>query len=141
MQSNTCTRACAALGHQLSSRPLKGHLLNAPHLTERTVKKYLPPAPSTAKGHMKRPRKGLRSTTIKPKKKNASPPTKSEAQHDQAIHIIPQDVHPANLEDAKENLANAFCFGAFADKNTGVVYTDLTGNSPICPWMGTYVSP
>jgi hypothetical protein len=29
-----------------------------------------------------------------------------------------------------ESMANIFCFGAFADKITGVVYNDLTGNFP-----------
>ena len=29
-----------------------------------------------------------------------------------------------------ESIANVFCFGAFADKVSGVVYNDLTGNFP-----------
>ena len=33
-----------------------------------------------------------------------------------------------DLED--ESIANVFCFGAFADKKTGVVYNDCTGNFP-----------
>jgi hypothetical protein len=37
-------------------------------------------------------------------------------------NIIPE------IED--ESIANVFCFGAFADKMTGVVYNDCTGNFP-----------
>ncbi len=33
-----------------------------------------------------------------------------------------------DLED--ESIANVFCFGAFADKKTGVLYNDCTGNFP-----------
>ena len=40
-----------------------GFLDGAPHLDAMTVRKYLVSSPATAKGHMKRPRKGIRSTT------------------------------------------------------------------------------
>ncbi len=33
-------------------------------------------------------------------------------------------------EDDKESIANIFAFGAFADKNNGIVYHDLTGSFP-----------
>ena len=36
------------------------------------------------------------------------------------VNIIPDD----------ESIANIFCFGTFADKISGVVYNDLTGNFP-----------
>jgi len=36
------------------------------------------------------------------------------------VNIIPDD----------KSIANIFCFGAFADKISGVVYNDLTGNFP-----------
>ncbi len=39
----------------------------APHLTVKTIRKYLMPSPATSKGHMKRPRKGLQSTTVNAK--------------------------------------------------------------------------
>ncbi len=29
-----------------------------------------------------------------------------------------------------KSIANVFCFGAFADKVSGIVYNDLTGNFP-----------
>ena len=47
-------------------KAVQGHLLDgAQHLSERAINKYLPNAPATAKGHIKRPRKGLRRTTPK----------------------------------------------------------------------------
>ncbi len=42
---------------------LKGYLKGCPNLSEELVTKYLNPSPATAKGHMKRPKKGIRSTT------------------------------------------------------------------------------
>jgi hypothetical protein len=33
-------------------------------------------------------------------------------------------------DDCDASLANVFSFGAFADKNTGVMYHDMTGNFP-----------
>ena len=32
--------------------------------------------------------------------------------------------------DHDKAIANVFCFGAFSDKNTGIVYHDMTGNFP-----------
>ena len=103
--------------HQAMCSPRQSTLLNAaklnflkeaPHLSVRAITKYLPPAPATAKGHMKRPRQGLRSTTPKPR------PTRA----------------PTSPPKHEEGVAHVFCFGAFADKNTGVVYTDMTGKFP-----------
>ncbi len=34
------------------------------------------------------------------------------------------------IPDNDESMANVFCFGAFANKVSGVVYNDLTGNFP-----------
>jgi hypothetical protein len=33
-------------------------------------------------------------------------------------------------KEDNESIANIFCFGAFADKHSGVVYNDLTGAFP-----------
>ena len=44
----------------------KGFLKGCPNLSEELVTKYLNPSPATAKGHMKRPKKGIRSTRTKP---------------------------------------------------------------------------
>jgi hypothetical protein len=39
--------------------------------------------------------------------------------------------------DDKESIANVFCFGAFADKNNGVVYNKLTGSFPFISLDGS----
>jgi hypothetical protein len=53
--------------------------------------------------------------------------------------LIPDDDHednsnkprPTFIDDIdNESIANVFCFGAFANKNTSVVYNDCTGNFP-----------
>ncbi len=36
-----------------------------------------------------------------------------------------------NLIPNNESIENVFCFGAFADKISGVVYNDFTGNFPL----------
>jgi hypothetical protein len=40
-----------------------GFLKGCPNLSEELVTKYLNPSPANAEGHMKRPKKGIRSTT------------------------------------------------------------------------------
>ena len=43
------------------------------------------------------------------------------------VNIIPDD----------KSITNVFCFGAFADKISGVVYNDLTGNFPFMSINGS----
>ena len=95
---------------------------------------------ASAKGHMKRPRQGICSTTPKVPRINvpASVPDSlmpglddnaddadddddSDTQSD--FHLLINDVDD-------HSIANLFCFGAFADKVTGVVYNDCTGDFP-----------
>jgi hypothetical protein len=64
-----------------------GFLKGAPNLDAHTVRKYLMASPATSKGHMKRPRKALRSTT----KKNPKPNTLITQQN---IHSDCQDGRP-----------------------------------------------
>jgi hypothetical protein len=44
----------------------KGFLKGCPNISKELVAKYLNPSPATAKGHMKRPKKGICSTRMKP---------------------------------------------------------------------------
>jgi hypothetical protein len=39
--------------------------------------------------------------------------------------------------DDEESIVTVFCFGAFADKNNGVVYNDLTGSFPFISLDGS----
>ncbi len=40
-------------------------------------------------------------------------------------------------DDSDASIANVFCFGAFADKRTGVMYNDMTGNFPFVSLDGS----
>ncbi len=117
----------------------QGFLHGAPHLTLKSVAKYLPPSTATAKGHLKHPRKGIRSTT--PKQPNVNIPS------DVPIVLLPGiDVYAADdnvydisdidpcfniIDDVHDHsIANVFCTGAFANKVTGIVYNDCTGKFP-----------
>jgi hypothetical protein len=51
----------------------KGFLKGCPNISKTLVTKYLNPSPATAKGHMKRPKKGIRSTIPKPKQAKELP--------------------------------------------------------------------
>ena len=121
-----------------------GFLQGAPHLTAATVQKYLMPSPATSKGHMKRPHTGIRSTTPRPSQQTiTSPdlpypiPVAPGIHADAMPGLIPNDSDdssgpcPAFIDNIDDkSITNMFCFGAFADKNTGVVYNDCTGNFP-----------
>ena len=39
-----------------------------------------------------------------------------------------------------ERISNVFCFRAFADKNTGILYNDMTGNFPFMSLDGSVLS-
>jgi hypothetical protein len=140
----------------------RGFLKGCPHISEKLITKYLNPSPATAKGHMKRPRHGIRSTTPKqtrmtqpsstPQDTEISfqPPLHPEVEHSvhsdnsstSDIHARNHDVgrgrHPLISEDEEEStIANVFAFGAFADKNDGIVYHDLTGSFPFMSLDGS----
>ena len=67
-----------------------GFLKGAPNLDAHTVCKYLMASPATSKGHMKRPHKGLRSTTKKTPKPNTL--------------ITPQSIH-SDCQDGRPDAA------------------------------------
>jgi len=129
----------------------KGFLKECPNLSEDLVTKYLNPSHATAKGHMKRPKKGIRSTktkplrTLSPSSKQppvATIPSSPIAQVNPPILPLFNEVPPyhgpaynatirgpnPNIIADDESIANMFCFGAFDDKITGVVYNNLAGN-------------
>jgi hypothetical protein len=122
----------------------KGFLNGCPDISEELVMKYLNPSPATAKGHMKRPKKGIRNTQKQVKTKEDSNissipvPVAQAAPHPLPIFVEPMPYNgPAynarrevNYIPDDESIANVFCFGAFADKISGVVYNDLTRNFP-----------
>jgi hypothetical protein len=114
-------------------------------MSEKLILKYLNPSPATAKGHMKCPPHGMRST--RPKTPTAHivvpvpiiphmlPPMNVPIVHDEYRPTIPG---PAIIDDnTNESIANMFCFGAFADHQSGVVYNNLTGNFPFMSYDGS----
>jgi hypothetical protein len=122
----------------------KGFLKVCPNISEGLVEKYLNPSPPTAKGHMKQPKKGIRSTQIKVKTKGdidiriVPAPVPLVAPPLLPLFVEPWPYHgpaygactDATLIPNNKLIAYVLYFGAFADKISGVVYNDLTGNFP-----------
>jgi hypothetical protein len=120
----------------------QGFLKGCPYISKKMILKYLNPSPATAKGHMKRPRHGIRSTT--PKARNTPTPIvpvitfpaipESVHSKETSVHNEPMPNNGANKlhliisEDKEESIANVFVFGAFADKNNEIVYHNLMGS-------------
>jgi hypothetical protein len=117
-----------------------GFLRSSQHLNAKSIHKYLMPSPATSKGHMKQPPKGLQSRTPKPTRPFLSRPPSAPSIHQPVMPgLIPDDnhkddsnkPHPTFIDNVNnESIANVFCLGAFANKNTGVVYNNCTGNFP-----------
>jgi hypothetical protein len=100
---------------------------------------------------MKRPRHGLQST--RPKQKNGTIilPVPVPQLAPPVLPLFTPDVIPAYpgpahgvqpspiviADDGDESIANIFCFRAFADKNSGIVYHDLTGLFPFMSFNGS----
>jgi hypothetical protein len=123
---------------------LKGCL----NLSEALVTKYLNPSPVMANGHMKRPKKGIRSTIKKAKTKGdksvqpvpaqlpqIAPP--SLPQYNEEPRPYPGPAYSARLEGVNiipddESIANVFCFGAFAKKSAVLSTMTSPEISPSC---------
>eukprot|EP00804_Cyclotella_cryptica_P003417 CCRYP_018563-RA/>CCRYP_018563-RA protein AED:0.22 eAED:0.19 QI:0/0/0/1/0.33/0.25/4/0/1155 len=98
-----------------------------PLMTRDLVRKYLAPSPATSKGHMKRPRTGIRSTRSSLKDTPVAIPTDIPTDEPPIVsmpcpHVIPPDI--------TDTTCNVFCFAALADKHHGTMYTDATGALP-----------
>jgi hypothetical protein len=129
----------------------KGFLKGCPNLTEKLILKYLNPSPVTAKGHMKHPKHGIKSTRPKPLKESGitkipvisyPPQVEQMGVPEVLIEEQPRPVHATNLpnligDNGNESIANVFCFGAFADKNSGIMYHHLTGSFPFMSYNGS----
>jgi hypothetical protein len=108
----------------------KSFLKGYPNLSKELVKKYLNPSPTMAKGHMKRPKKVIRSTRIKVKTKGAIDVLIIPAPVPLvAPPLLPLFLEPwpyprpaygarmdATLIPNDEAIANEFLFGAFTNK-------------------------
>ena len=91
-------------------------LIGFPPITSNQVRKFLPESTATAKGHMNRTRKGVRSTT-----KQVQP------------EYIEADFRPPIDEEANVEL---FIGATIAKQNEGTIYTDNTGKFPVQSYHG-----
>jgi hypothetical protein len=129
----------------------KGFVKGCPNLSEKLILQHINPSPATAKGHMKKPHHGIKSTQTKPPQPlavspivttlpapilpsapYAFPPAAVQPHpilHQENAHALPHMI----LDEGNASIANAFCFSAFANAHTGVVYSNLTSNFP--PFM------
>ena len=129
----------------------RGFLRGCPNMNEKLILKYLNPSPATAKGHMKRPRHGIKSTRRKETPRTIPSsgipviPLLDEVRSEPSqrnvhapVHVFPQPDRLPNIivDDDDDSTANIFCSAAFADKFSGVVYSDLTGNFPFMSFDG-----
>jgi hypothetical protein len=113
------------------------------------ILKYLNAIPATAKGHMKRPRHGIWSSQPKPNTRAQVLPIATAPMAPLVLPLVdtlPAYLGPtyrAQLEpniiamDDDELIANIFCFCAFANKNSSIVYHDLTGLFPFVSFDGS----
>jgi hypothetical protein len=109
-------------------------LNRCPNVSEKIMLKYLNPSPATAKGHMKRPCHGIRSTSSKPKKTVLQPIPIIPFPLPLAFLPMPPVIHKPGMpnliggDEDNRFIANVFCFGTFADKHNGVLCNDLAGS-------------
>ena len=123
-------------------------LRGCPNMTEPLILKYLNPSTATVKGHMKRPRHGICSirtrTLVEDHDRQVQvAPVPVILPFDNAppvyhvLVILPFDNAPPvyqplpsgpNIitDDDDQSITNIFCFGAFANKHSGIVYHDFT---------------
>jgi hypothetical protein len=100
---------------------------------------------------MKHPKHGIKSTHPKPPKESgitkipviSYPPQVEQMEVPEVlIEEQPRPIHATTLpnligDDGNESIANVFCFGAFANKNSGIVCHDLTGSFPFMSYNGS----
>jgi hypothetical protein len=108
----------------------KGFLIGCPNVSEKLLLRYLNPSSAMAKSHMKQPRHSIQSTRHHPALvAQPSPPVLPLFDN---VPVYPKQAHGAQpgpnviVDDKNESIADIFCFGAFADRNSGIVYHNLT---------------
>jgi hypothetical protein len=124
----------------------KGLLKGCPNLSKKLTLKYLNPGSATAKGHMKQPHHGIKSTCPKP---TALVPLQLTIVPPPVWLLLPEEFVPPALpghtlpspnligDDCNESIASVFCFGAFADQHSGVVHNNLMGNFSFMSFNGS----
>jgi hypothetical protein len=124
----------------------KGFLKGCPNLSKKLILKFLTPSPATAKSHMKQPHHGIKST--RPKPTALVPPQLPIVPPPMWLPLPEEFVPPAfpghtlpcpNLigDDFDESITNVFCFGAFVNQHSCIIYNDLMGNFPFVFFDGS----
>jgi hypothetical protein len=144
----TCTNG-VEFAHQLLCNPKistllkavqKGFLKECPNLSKKLILKYLNPSPATVKGHMKRPRRNQEHSPQNNRVGNPAIANCASTSVDAVTQWLCATGRPAPKvisNDYNESIANVFCFGAFADRQLGVIYNDLRGNFPFVSFDGS----
>jgi hypothetical protein len=123
----------------------KGFLQGCPDLNKELVAKYLNPSPATAKGHMKRPKKGIRSTGKAATKKgdvvnNVPTPVPQVAPPVLPVFFEPPPYHgpaysvqhEANFIPKDDLTANVFVLVLSQIRSVVSYIITSPGNSPSC---------
>ncbi len=98
----------------------RGFLKGCPNLSERLILKYLNPSTAAAKGHMKHPRHGIRSTHPKQKMELTPVPQIAPPVLPLFVPNVIQDVHTGpNIiaDDGDESIANIFLFWSICQQD------------------------
>jgi hypothetical protein len=123
-----------------------GFLQGAPHLNAKSVQKYLTPSPATLKGHMKRPRKSLWSTTPKPTCPSLPHPPSNN--HPFMPGLIPDDSNEDDEDKPRPAFINYmminpspmyFVLAPLPTKTPVSSTTTAPATSPLCCLMATYI--
>jgi hypothetical protein len=132
----------------------RGYLKGCPNLMAHGVNKYLNPSPATVKGHMKRPRQDICSTSQVPPVPSLSVvwsrivPDEIHPIAHTHVHVMDNDdkdsedsipIHVPHInvvESDDDSNGNVFVFVAFADKQNGALYSNLTGTFPFMSFEG-----
>jgi hypothetical protein len=123
----------------------QGYLKGCPNLTATGITKYLKSIPTTAKGHMKHPRMGIHITLWQNTHVPSAAPTRTNTAHIEVLstnslspNVQPSPTSYANIIGNNNTSldANIFCFDAFADKRTDILYNNLTGAFPFMSLEG-----
>jgi hypothetical protein len=136
----------------------KGFLDGCPNINVKLILKYLNASPATAKGHMKRPRHGIKSTTPRETATRPNPhiphvtaqmkPADSISDNSEQTSVIASEQSSSEyntqrplliVDDSGKTIANVFVFGAFADKTMALCIMTSRGHSHSCDWTGAYV--
>jgi hypothetical protein len=119
----------------------KGLLKGCTNLSETLLLRYLNPSSATVKSHMKQPHHSIQSTHH-----HTAPvaqPLPPVLLLFDNIPVYPRPAYGAQpgpnviTDNADESIANIFCFGAFADRNSGIIYHNLMGSFPFMSFNGS----